>query len=184
MFKTHLRSAYNIEQSVWLDSQFNARCDRADNNLVPLELKNAYHHELNGGVPALTDNSFVNSVYDGINNTTILCHGLAAAAGWWVNPVTLEPLELTRAEKSEKLLLIVTEITEGFEGLRKGLMDDKLPHREMLEVELADALIRIHDTAGALGLDLAGAVIEKLAFNSTRQDHQLANRVKPGGKIC
>ena len=184
MFKTHLRSAYNIEQSVYLDSLFNARCDRADNNLVPLELKNAYHHELNAGATAITDNNFVNSVCDGINNTTILCHGLAAAAGWWVNPTTLEPLELTRSEKSEKLLLIITEITEGFEGLRKGLMDDKLPHREMLEVELADALIRIHDTAGALGIDLAGAVIEKLVFNSTRADHKLENRAADGGKKC
>jgi len=31
-------------------------------------------------------------------------------------------------------------------------------------------------------LDLAGAVIEKLAFNQTRADHQVANRLAAGGK--
>ncbi len=39
------------------------------------------------------------------------------------------------------------------EGERKDLMDDKLPHRKMAEVELADALIRIFDYAGAYGYD-------------------------------
>ena len=68
------------------------------------------------------------------------------------------------------------------EGDRKDLMDDKLPHRKMLEVELADALIRIHDLAGFLGLDLAGAVVEKLAFNQQRADHKLDNRRAEGGK--
>ena len=37
-------------------------------------------------------------------------------------------------------MLIVSEIAEAMEGERKDLMDDKLPHRKMAEVELADAL--------------------------------------------
>jgi hypothetical protein len=68
------------------------------------------------------------------------------------------------------------------EGFRKGLMDDKLTHRPMLEVELADAVIRIFDLAGGIGLDVAGAIAEKLLVNATREDHKLENRVKAGGK--
>lgn len=79
-------------------------------------------------------------------------------------------------------MLIVSEIAEAMEGHRKGLMDDKLPHRKMIEVELADAVIRICDLCGALGLDLQGAIEEKLAYNKERPDHKIENRLKPGGK--
>jgi NTP pyrophosphatase (non-canonical NTP hydrolase) len=82
----------------------------------------------------------------------------------------------------EKLMLIVSEVAEGMEGHRKNLMDDKLTDRRMLEVELADAVIRIADLAGGLGLDLGGAIAEKLAFNQKRPDHKPENRVKEGGK--
>ena len=60
-------------------------------------------------------------------------------------------------------------------------MDDKLPHRDGREVEFADCIIRILDTAEALGLDVAGALIEKNRFNRERADHKLANRAA-GGK--
>jgi len=43
------------------------------------------------------------------------------------------------------------------EGVRKDIPDDKLPHRPMEEVELADALIRIFDYAAAYDLDIQGA---------------------------
>jgi hypothetical protein len=68
------------------------------------------------------------------------------------------------------------------EGDRKSLMDDKLPHRPMREVELADAVIRIFDLAGAYDLDIAGAIVEKMQFNQVRPDHQIAARVADGGK--
>lgn len=68
------------------------------------------------------------------------------------------------------------------EGLRKNLPDDKLPHRRMMEVELADALIRILDLAGAMNMDIGGAMAEKLAFNRTRADHKPENRAAAGGK--
>jgi NTP pyrophosphatase (non-canonical NTP hydrolase) len=79
-------------------------------------------------------------------------------------------------------MLAVTELAEALEGHRKGLMDDKLPHRPMLEVELADALIRIFDTAQGLGLDIGGAFAEKMQFNQTRYDHTAEARLAPGGK--
>lgn len=69
---------------------------------------------------------------------------------------------------AQRLALITSEISEALEADRKDLMDDKLTHRKGLEVELADALIRILDMAGGMELDLGGAVEEKLAYNKTR----------------
>lgn len=79
-------------------------------------------------------------------------------------------------------MLMVSEIAEAMEGERKDLMDDHLPGRKMAEVEMADAVIRIADYCGAHGYDLAGAIIEKLAYNAQRADHKLENRAKVGGK--
>lgn len=79
-------------------------------------------------------------------------------------------------------MLVVSEVSEAMEGHRKNLPDDKLPHRPMVEVELADAVIRIADLAGALGLDLGGAIAEKMAFNATRPDHKPENRKLENGK--
>lgn len=80
------------------------------------------------------------------------------------------------------MALIHSEISEALEGHRKDLMDDKLPHRKMVEVELADAIIRIGDLAEYMGLDLQGAIEEKWAYNAKRADHKPENRAKVGGK--
>lgn len=112
-----------------------------------------------------------------VNNTVFACHDAAFQAGWWPEEAKSNPMCF-----SQKLMLIVSEVAEAMEGDRKGLMDDKLPHREMREVELADALIRICDLAGAYSMDLGGAVKEKLAYNASREDHKLANRQAEGGK--
>lgn len=124
----------------------------------------------------------VEKMAGGLESTTLVCHGLAAKSGWWTDKKTGERLTVDQINVPEKLCLIHSEVSEAMEGHRKNLMDDKLPHRKMLEVELADALIRIHDLAGFLGLDLAGATIEKLAFNQQRPDHKMENRLKEGGK--
>ena len=79
-------------------------------------------------------------------------------------------------------MLIVSEIAEAMEGERKSLMDDKLPHRPMAEVELADAVIRIFDYAAGFGYDLGGAYVEKMEYNRTRADHTTEERLKPNGK--
>lgn len=92
--------------------------------------------------------------------------------GWWDNP----------REKGTLLMLMVSEIAEAMEGERKDLMDDHLPERLMAEVELADAIIRILDYAGAFGYDLQGAIEEKLVYNRNRADHQKENRLLKGGK--
>lgn len=111
-----------------------------------------------------------------------VCHGASQAAGWWNDLETGAPLVDRPHVVGEKLMLIVSEVAEAMEGHRKGLQDDKLPHRSMVEVELADAVIRIADLAGALGLDLGGAIAEKMAYNRNRPDHKPENRLAAGGK--
>lgn len=112
-----------------------------------------------------------------IDDTVNLCHGLAREAGWWDGVDLNDPQTI-----ATKLCLIHSEVSEAMEGARKDLMDDHLPHRKMVEVELADAMIRIMDLAGAMGLDLGGATVEKLQYNTSRADHKTENRVSTGGK--
>ena len=114
-----------------------------------------------------------------VNELVAECHGAAVKAGWWHD---IESGEKLKKNTCELLMLVVSEVAEAMEGDRKNLMDDKLPHRDMLEVELADAMIRILDMAGGLDLDLGGALAEKLEFNASREDHKIENRKLPNGK--
>lgn len=115
----------------------------------------------------------------GVKALVTLCHGASVRGGWWHDLETQQPLQRNVAEM---LCLIHSEVSEALEGYRKNLMDDKLPHRPMLEVELADTVIRIADLCGGLKLDLAGAILEKLEYNAKREDHKIENRKKEGGK--
>jgi NTP pyrophosphatase (non-canonical NTP hydrolase) len=106
-----------------------------------------------------------------------VCH--KANENWWLD---LETGQRKQRNVGELLMLAVSELAEAMEGHRKDLMDDKLPHRKMLEVELADALIRIFDLGAGLGLDLGGAFVEKMAYNAQRADHKIEARKANGGK--
>ena len=98
---------------------------------------------------------------------------------WWEDLETGKPI--TR-NVGELLALCHSELSEALEGHRKSLQDDKLPHRSMFEVELADCVIRIMDIAAGMGLDLGGAFEEKMAYNSKRHDHTREGRLAAGGK--
>jgi hypothetical protein len=116
-----------------------------------------------------------------LNTLTSAVYQANVKAGWYKNPLTGRKID---RNVGEMLMLIVTEISEGMEGHRKNKMDDHLPSRKMIEVELADAIIRILDLGGYLDLDLGGAFVEKILYNGQRADHKLENRAKSGGKIC
>lgn len=114
-----------------------------------------------------------------------LCHDASVKAGWWNCPVTGEPSTPEYIRNTlipQKLLLIHSEISEACEADRKSLKDTHLPHRDGVEVELADAAIRIFDLAGALGYDLGATIREKMEFNAQRADHKLAARAAENGK--
>jgi hypothetical protein len=98
---------------------------------------------------------------------------------WWVDIHTGLPKE---RNVGEMLMLAVSELAEAMEGHRKNLMDEKIPTRKMIEVELADCVIRILDCAHGLGLDIGHALVEKHTYNLHREDHKLENRLKDGGK--
>nr|UVX62855.1 MAG: MazG-like family protein [Bacteriophage sp.] len=110
--------------------------------------------------------------YMSISQMQARIHQQNKEMGWWDNP----------REMGTLLCLVHSEISEAMEGERKGLMDDHLPHRSMLEVELADAMIRIMDIAASRGLDLAGAIVEKVDYNRKRADHQPGARAEAHGK--
>ena len=132
----------------------------------------------------------MNNLASNLNELVALCHGASFSSGWWKDVKSgtdlLAEVRLNtrfgKALVAEKLCLTHSEVSEGMEGYRKDRMDDKLPHRPMLEVELADAIIRICDLAGALSMDLGGAIVEKMAFNAVRPDHKMEHRAAEGGK--
>lgn len=114
-----------------------------------------------------------------INGLTASIHQDNVNRGWWHDRHTGKPIE---RNFGEMIALVHSELSEALEGDRKELMDDKLPHRKMAEVELADAVIRIFDLAGGCGFDLGGAIVEKLLYNQRRADHKRENRAAEGGK--
>ena len=114
----------------------------------------------------------------GLNECAKDCHEAAVKGGWW------HDREGKKKERNvgELLCLIHSEISEAMEGARKGLMDTHLKHKSMMEVELADAVIRIFDLAESKGFNLGQTIYEKLEYNKSRVDHKIKNRLKEGGK--
>jgi hypothetical protein len=116
-------------------------------------------------------------IYAGIVTLCRLSH--QASAKWYRDPATGEPVV---RNFGEVVALMHSELSEALEADRKGLMDDKLPHRPGQEVEFGDTVLRITDTCGHRGYDLAGAIIEKMRFNNVRKDHTDEARKAAGGK--
>ena len=129
----------------------------------------------------IKDDNFQKAIEDQVDDLVDWCHGLATEAGWWTCLQSGQSTKFT-ANIPEKLMLIVSEVAEAMEGLRKDLMDDHIPEKTMFEMELADVLIRVCDLAGSQNINLGEAVALKLAYNASRADHQLSNRIANGGK--
>lgn len=60
---------------------------------------------------------------------------------WWYN----KDGSVINNPDRRLLMLVVSELVEAMEGDRKDLNDDKLTHRKMIEVELADTVLRMLD---------------------------------------
>lgn len=114
-----------------------------------------------------------------LNMLADVCYSASERGGWWHDINTGEALE---RNKLEMLMLIVSEVSEACEGVRKGTNDDHLPQYPMEDVEVADALIRCFDYIGGHSLKTAEAFADKLIYNANRADHKVSNRLKDGGK--
>ena len=102
-----------------------------------------------------------------------------ANKNWWINIDTGVTIE---RNIGELLMLCVSELAEALEGNRKGLIDDKLPKRDMFDVEIVDCIIRLLDIAGAMIPDFGDIFEEKMKFNAIREDHRIESRKRLGGK--
>lgn len=94
-------------------------------------------------------------------------HANAIQHGWWDNCYSNESV----SEKiPEKILLVHCELSEAIEEFRNGRIEtwynDLKP--EGVFVELADAIIRILDLAGACGVDMQKLILEKHDYNLSR----------------
>jgi NTP pyrophosphatase (non-canonical NTP hydrolase) len=115
-------------------------------------------------------------------------HALAKEKGFWDGA-----LGDGRSFIPEKLMLIVSELSEALESYRKGedlsfyvcksplhIEEQHGPapcsKPEGVASELADAVIRCGDLAARLGIDLERAIEEKHAYNLTRPHKH--------GKVC
>lgn len=124
------------------------------------------------------------AIASSVNFLTQQCHGANVEAGWWSDLTDPKRPKTLKADRNvgELLMLAVSELAEAMEGDRKNLPDDKLPQYPMLAVELADAIIRICDLAGAKGYPLGDILADKMLFNAQRFDHTLAHRASEHGK--
>ncbi len=96
-----------------------------------------------------------------INELVKKAHENAACHGFWDNPLDF----------GTAIALIHSELSEALEEHRKGdgflsYVKDGKP--EGIAAELADAVIRIADLCGYMGIDLESVISEKMKYNESR----------------
>jgi NTP pyrophosphatase (non-canonical NTP hydrolase) len=120
-----------------------------------------------------------------INNLIELSHSTAKEKGFWDSERNIPEL----------LMLVVSELSEGLEALRKGHMSNhdtvsslynsylEEPYpmdaetfktefqnhvKNSFEDEIADTVIRLFDLCGGLGIDLETHILLKINYNKLR----------------
>jgi hypothetical protein len=139
----------------------------------------------------------INFIHAGISELQELCGSTAASKGFHddrpsvpANPTTAgQRAQVEEAAKAlanwqgNKLLLIVSEVIEAHDEIRSGHAADETyyptqwgkddttgPFKpEGVPSEIADAVIRCFDFAYTEGFSLADIILEKLAYNATRE---------------
>lgn len=120
----------------------------------------------------------LNQFYDVIDTVASILHNHAKAKGFYDDePVRTEGIYGTGLNESasrvylgNKLMLMVTEIAEAHEAIRKKIdKSDHIPEFSALEEEVADIIIRALDFSGYLKLRLGEAIKAKLIFNQSRE---------------
>lgn len=91
------------------------------------------------------------------------CNKIAKEHGWWDEYNSFGDI----------IALIHSELSEALEEYRKvGARSDIRYENGKpvgVAIELADVVIRIFDYCGQYGIDLGAAIIEKMAYNETRE---------------
>lgn len=93
---------------------------------------------------------------------------------------TKEKNFITLLWRSNRLMLIVSELGEALEGLRHGNLSSE-PKSGGAGEELADSCIRTFDLARDMCIDLEKAISDKMTYNTTRQ--RMYGEAKEGGKL-
>lgn len=123
-----------------------------------------------------------------INEAARQCYENSKAHGFWYEGEISENVECSTTggmvrqtiktkpwNFGEKIALIHSEISEALEKHRKtvgkGLPDtpdEHCPEFGGIEIEFADAIIRLFDTAAKMNMRLGEAIEAKMTFNKTR----------------
>lgn len=108
-----------------------------------------------------------------LNKLATTINNWAYTKGFWDSALherildNTERVELLLKTKSQKLMLIVSEVSELLEGLRKPT-EGGLEGFTNEEEEAADVIIRMLDYAGQYQLRIGEAVLAKMAKNEGR----------------
>jgi len=94
-------------------------------------------------------------------------HQIAINKGFWL--VTPSG-NIAQRNTSELLMLIVTELGEACEALRKNNKQDykDVWRKDTFEDEIADVFIRLGDMCKAMDIDIEWQIKRKMDYNKTR----------------